>query len=296
MTGNRFLLIARVGPQSLHPHWLASAAPRRFDVLLSSHDATVASVEGPGVLFEHRPGRKVEGHGALLAAHRDHITRYDYVAMFDDDLLIDADAIGRMFEIAAEHNLKIAQPALTADSHISYWALACHPGFRLRYVSFVEMMCPVFRCDALSQLEPLFRLGYESGIDLIWSQLIHDNARDFAVIDAVTVRHTQPVGARKALNGFTGDKRYEDDIEAILHRFGAPWLPCLTYGGVLTDGREVCGRRRMWPGALALASAIPLAIRRWQGLRYRARGLAAYWKHLLMAPTISRPIAWPDDL
>lgn len=296
MTGNRFLLIARVGPGSLHRHWLAPAGDRRFDVLLSSYDATVEPVEGAGVRFEHRPGRKVEGYGAILDAYSDHIARYDYVAIFDDDLLIGAAGISSLFELVAAHDLKMAQPALTADSHITYWALVRHPHFRLRYINFVEMMCPVFRRDVLERVAPLYRLGYESGIDLIWSQLVHDGARDFAVIDAVAVRHTQRVGGRKAFNGFTDGKRYEDDIEAILHRFDAQWLPCAPCGGVLVDGREVSGRWNMWPDALTLAPAIRLTIRRWQGLRYRARGLATYWKHLLTARAIDRRIVWPGDL
>jgi len=55
---------------------------------------------------------------------------------------------------------------MTAISHM----LACSSsrGFKLRHMTFIEMMAPVFRRDVLQQVRPLFELGFESGIDLIW--------------------------------------------------------------------------------------------------------------------------------
>lgn len=290
MTQPRALLISRIGPRSLHSHWLGDPrAPRGFDVLLSAYDPAVVAPEGEGVSFEYRPGAKVEGYGALLREHRALLARYDYIALFDDDLLISADDLARLFAIVRAQGPKIAQPALTPESYYTYAALLRHPGFALRHMSYIEMMCPIFRADVLDRLTPLFELGYESGIDIIWSNLVWEHPRDLAVIDAVPVVHTQRVGGRKADNGFVGGRRYEDDIADILVRFGAEWLPCLPYGAVREDGTAVQGRGAMMRAALGLAGAVPLQ----QPMKMRARNLAVYWKHMLTAHARNIALDWP---
>ena len=288
MTNSRTLLIARVGPDSLHRHWLAPEGARTFDLLLSAYDESVTAPRAAGVYFEYRPGRKVAGYAALLREHRALWARYDHVALFDDDLLIDATGLERLFAIVAAHRPRVAQPALSHDSYFTYAALLRHPGFLLRHMTYVEMMCPVFRVDALAEILPLFDLGFESGIDIIWSNLLARAPEDLAVIDAVTVRHTRRVGSVKASNGFAG-RFYEDDIHALLARFDCPWLPCLPYDGIRTDGRAVTGRGAFLPDALALAAAVPLL----GPMKRRARNIAVYWKHLLTARPHNVPLAWP---
>lgn len=280
MARRPFLLISRVGPRSLHPHWMDRGSDRSFDLLLSAYGDTMTPLEKDGVIFERRAGAKVAGYGAVLRDHRDLIAQYEHVALFDDDLFIDSESIDRLFEIAARYRIKVAQPALTADSHYTYAALLQHPGLLLRYVTYVEMMCPIFRRDALERVAPLFDLGFESGIDIIWSNLLWEGPRDLAVIDAVAVCHTQRVGRAKAANGFVGGRRYEDDIHAMLDRFECPWLPCLPYGAVRADGREVMGRAATALAAAGLVHAVP----RQKPFKRRARNLLVYWKHMLSAP------------
>ncbi|WP_293882183.1 DUF707 domain-containing protein [Sphingomonas sp.] len=274
---NPYLLIARVGRNSLHSEWLTSASGRRFDVLLSAYDARVADPGLDNMWFEHRPGSKVAGYAALFDAHADHIKQYDHVAVFDDDLSIDGDALNRLFAIIHEHDFKIAQPALTTASHFTYACLLRDPAFRLRHVNYVEMMCPVFSQSTFQAIRPLYAMGYESGIDLVWCNLVAAAPTDFAVIDDVPVWHTRPVGAAKAANGFTGGKCYEDDIYAVLDRFRLPWLSCVPYSGVRRDG--VLEQRR-WKFLLS-ALRLVFVIGSGAGPRQRARSVAVYWKHLL---------------
>lgn len=285
----RFLLVSRIGPDSLHHYWLGDGGDRSFDVLLSAYSPLVEPCVGPGVSFEYRPGAKVAGYAALFDAHRATLARYDYVAIFDDDLLVLPGGIARLFNIVASHNLKIAQPALTLDSHFTYACLLRHPSFKLRFVNYIEMMCPVFRTDILLDILPLFALGYESGVDLIWCNLTPSSPTDFAVIDATPVRHTRRVGAGKALNGFVDGRRYEDDIHSILERFGLPWLPCLPYSAIRRNGKAVEGRLAFVPDAARLA----LIANRQSPLRDRSRNIAVYWKHLLMAGARNLSATWP---
>lgn len=288
---HKYLLIARVGSHSLHEAWLAPPADRGFDILLSAYHADVQDPRESGVHFEHRPGTKVAGCAAVFDAHADLIARYDYVAVFDDDLLINSANLTKLFDIAASHALKIAQPALTHNSHFTFACLLHDPAFRLRYVNYIEMMCPVFRQDTYQAVRALYNMGYESGIDLIWCNLVATSPHDFAVIDDVVVRHTRAVGASKAANGFIGGKRYEDDIDAILARFGLPWLSCVPYGAVRHDG--TVERRRL----IFLLSSLRLltAVAKGPGWRQRSRSIAVFWKHLMTRKAVNYPVTLPAN-
>jgi hypothetical protein len=283
---SRYLLISRVGTKSLHAAWLSPASDRGFDVLLSAFESAVVDPAESGVFFEHRPGTKVAGYGAIFDDHAGLISKYDYVALFDDDLLISARELQRLFAIVTAHQLKIAQPALTYDSYFTYAALLQDPAYRLRYVNYVEMMCPVFRSDVLQIIKPLYALGYESGIDLIWCNAVSTSPQDFAVIDEIAVQHTRPVGTLKSANGFTGPKRYEDDIYAILAKFGLPWLSCVPFAGIRLDGKIVKHRSGFFWTALAGS----FAIWRRRGSRQRARSILVYWKHLLSRKAVNIPV------
>lgn len=283
---NRFLVISRIGQQSLHREWCGPASERRFDVLLSAYDSAVTDPRQPGTLFEYRPGAKVAGYGEIMRDHADLIARYDYVSLFDDDLSISTHDLQRLFDIVAQHQLKIAQPALSHDSYFTFAALLKNPSFRLRYVNYIEMMCPIFRADVLTAIQPLYALGFESGIDLIWCNLVSTSLQDFAVIDEITVRHTRPIGKSKSANGFVAGRRYEDDIYAVLNKFDLPWLSCVPYAGVRNDGTVTRRRATFFWSSITLIFAVGQRA----GLQVRFRSVAVYWKHLLSRPARNIPV------
>lgn len=245
----RFLIVSRIGPDSLHPHWVEGAAQGRFDVLLSCFAPVAGLAETPGVTVEQRPGPKVAGYSGILRDHATRLAAYDYICFMDEDLRMSADQITGCFGLAAEYRLKIAQPALAWGSHFSYAATLRQPQFRLRFVNFIEMCCPIFRRDVLATIAPLYHSGLESGIDLIWCNAVAEGPRDFAVIDAFPALHTRPVGGKASDNGFADVHGYEAHILAALARYGVLRHRMASYEGLRLDGRPLRGR-----GALALAS------------------------------------------
>lgn len=278
----RWLVVTRAGPDSLHGQWQDGAEPARFDLLVSAFDPR-APRPAQGDLFELRPGSKVAGYAALFRDRPELLRQYDRIALLDDDLATDAAQLNRMFDLCARHDLTLAQPALSHDSHFTYAGLLAQPAFTLRYVTYIEMMCPIFRTDALARALPLFDLGYESGIDLIWCNLFDAPEQRFAILDACPVRHTKPVGDAKALNGFTDGRRYEDDIGQILRQFDLPWLPCVPYGaadraGRMVSARTASGKWRLRRAALATLGALPGPYP-----RARLRKILVHWKHLWRA-------------
>ncbi len=296
-TDERWLVVSRTGRDGLHHRWLKQWPERRFDLLLSAYHPDVADPGLPGVTLEFRPGRKVDGYAALFRDRPDLLDRYDRIALIDDDIDTDTRTLNRCFEICTDHDLKIGQPALSHDSHFTYAALLQQPALQMRFVNFVEMMCPVFRADVLGQVLPLFDMGYESGIDLIWCNLWTDPQFSFGVIDACPVHHTRPVGTAKAANGFGAGRRYEDDITDILNAFGLPWLPCLPYGAVDRSGRMISagtghGRLRLCAAALSALGALP-----GPGPRGRLRKIMVHWNHLLRrkARNLTRALPPPGE-
>jgi hypothetical protein len=276
-TGHRYLLVARVGRDSLHPRWLADEARRNFDVLLSCYDGAVQVDARRGVTLEQRPGGKAGGLARLLDEHAAAVACYRHVAVFDDDLDIATADISRMFRIADEHGFRICQPALSHDSYFSFAALLCNRGFLFRSTTFIEMMCPCFRHDMLPAASAIYALGYESGLDLLWCNLLGPAPGDYAVIDAVCARHTRPVGRRLQAHGFADGERYEDQIHAVMARFALPWLACVPYFGRRFDGSEVRGRLALLLASLRIAHAVPLRA----GRRQRLRAVLTHWQHLL---------------
>jgi hypothetical protein len=281
-----YLLISRIGANSLHRNWLPKDGG--FDVLLSYYDPGVEAERGNGILFEYRPGSKVAGYGRVIRDHEPLIRQYRYVALFDDDLATDAASLLGLFRITEQQQLKIAQPALEHDSYFTHACLLQHKGFVLRHVNFIEMMCPFFRSEVLLDLAPLFELGFESGIDLVWSALVHGAPEDFAVIDSIPVRHTRPVGVAKSVNGFIDGRVYESDIRTLLARFNLPWLPVLPYGGLRPNGSYSTNRLALVLQAMRLFAAVPI-----RSAKFRLVAMARYWRQLLCVRPHNLKAHWP---
>jgi hypothetical protein len=276
----KYLLISRIGRKSLHHRWATDADERNYDVLLSCYESTVPAETGDGLTFEYRPGSKVAGYYGLLCDRADELAAYDYVAMWDEDLEADVQTINTMFDIGAMHNLKVYQPSLTLDSHFTYAGVLQQPGLVLRWVTFVEMMAPVFRTDILPVIRDIHGLGYESGIDLIWSAKLPESERDLAIIDATAIRHTEPVGGRKDENGFTGATTYEDHIYAVLDEFELPWQRCVPHAGLTRRGRAIRSKLALTALSATALRSVPMQFPTWR----RLRSVLVHIRHVVLGP------------
>lgn len=232
------LVITRAGPKSLHERWLAPASARDFDLLVASFDPNSRPLDAAGTFHRFIPGTKVQGWRATLSDNSDFIAQYDYVALIDDDIDTDADSLSRLFALGAAEGFTIFQPSLTWDSYFTYAGTARNPSFTFREVNYIEMMAPFFAARALREVAPLFDYGWESGIDLVWGSALPPEDRRFAIVDAIPIRHTRPVGALKEANGFI-NRGYESDIDAALGHFTMPWPSLVATSGVTATGQRV---------------------------------------------------------
>jgi len=274
------LIIVRAGQKSLHPAWRNGAEPT-FDILVAAYDAAAMANDTESVRHELFPGAKVAGWNSILRDRPELLERYERIAFVDDDIAADAATFNRCFEVGERYGLHIWQPALSPDSYITYAASLQNPQFELRFCNYVEMMCPFFQAAALKRVAPLFSLGFESGIDLIWCSIANEDGGACAVVDECVVKHTRPVGRQKSQNGFV-DRRYETDIYACLDQFGMRWPSWVVTEAISHNDKPVKSKlllslAAMFP--LSTLAAAPPGTR-----RYRLKSALDYIRHQTTRP------------
>lgn len=282
---SRNLVVVKAGRNALHEGWLCGpsngSAAGGFDLLVAAYESGVAPPKETGTAYLWAPGSKVAGYADIFRRHPELLDSYDYIALFDDDLIASRRAIERLFEIGRTHGLDLFQPALSWDSHFSYAATLAMSGYRLRFTNTVEMMCPVFSAAHLKRALPLFGLGYETGIDLIWTRLTDTPSFRYAIVDEVVFKHTRPIGTTKAAHGFAADERYDTQAAEVLDRAGASFRGFVCYAAIDRAGNRVGSR-----ATIALRSIGTLAA--WRSTPV-SRGLFArlatdFTRHCLWRP------------
>jgi hypothetical protein len=188
-----FLIIARVGDRSLHSHWLEGGTPL-FDIFLSYFGDETDKYRDQATYYEQAKGGKWPEIARIVDENWAQVSQYQAVWFPDDDLLINANDINRMFSFIVAFDLSLAQPALTMNSYFSHSGLLQQENTLLRLTNFVEVMAPVFSCQTLAKLKHTFIQSPSGwGLDNLWPNLLEPDAR-IAVIDAIAVIHTRPLG------------------------------------------------------------------------------------------------------
>lgn len=237
----RFLVLARVGGNSLHRRWLDDDGPHRsWDLQLNAYGADAQRMEHYDLPTVVDQGTKLDSIARHFRAHPQLLERYDYILLPDDDLLMSVAGINRLFAIMREYDLSIAQPSLTLDSYINHPLFVHCPQFRLRYTNYLEGMACCFRASYLRELLPLFeRHSSGWGISHVWALLMSEPAYRAAIVDEVPMTHTRPqqTGAlysQFARMGISPEREIAELVDAY------PGVPrsMLLYGGVLRDGRH----------------------------------------------------------
>jgi hypothetical protein len=227
-TPTKFLVIAAVGDHSLHKEWLAGTP--QFDVVLINYGEKELAPSSRVVRVVASKGQKFHLIKDFIDSNPEFLRCYKFVWLPDDDLSINADAINKMFVIAASHKLLLAQPSV--KGHHSYDFTLKHSNDPVRYTQMVEIMAPLFSIDTLWRLKNTFKDSESGwGLDRVWPHLL-GCPKAIGVIDAVSVVHTRPIGtlygnrfsltpSREAERVLWMHGLYGDSIAAILKR---SWL------------------------------------------------------------------------
>ena len=278
-----FLVIVRAGDRSLHPHWLQGAESRRWDLVVNYYGDNPTLYRDPGITRIDGKGPKWPALHSLLTENPNLVENYRYIWLPDDDLMASAAAIARLFEICEARGLEAAQPALTWDSHISHAITLRTAGNLLRYTNFVEIMAPCLSRDMLRRALPLFARNQSGwGLDLAWHRLAERKERGLAIIDAVTVRHTRPVGGPNYKTLQAQGISPHEELRAMWRWLGGgDSPPPLATFAVLTKGGRLLESRRRWRYALRMADGLAPAMRRAPRRKALVRELARQFWHNL---------------
>lgn len=283
----RAAVIVRAGKQSTHTGWLQGEKPE-FDLLIVAYEALPPELIAGAKAYVLIPGNKVFGWSRFLADYPEIFSQYDQIALMDNDLVCDAREINRCFSIGRQYNLSLWQPSLSWPSHFSYGVFLHNPLYKLRYTNFIEMMCPFFSADHLEKCIPILSMGLETAIDRFWCRIRPDWRRAYAVIDAVQVEHSQPVGGKRSEQGFTTNyQAVIDKAEAELNiYFRGP----VAYAGVDRAGKIIEGRWRM---ALRGLATIPAFRDSPYSFKEFFRPVTDHVRHNLTRPINNEPVAIP---
>jgi hypothetical protein len=213
----RSLVLARVGPSSLHPSWVDRGSERSWDLRLLPYTELPEQDCADWSVADVVPGPKWSGI-------REHLTtwdgwrEYDYVWLPDDDLFASQSTITALFDTGHGVGLDLFAPALHDSSHYAHFDTMQNHSFFGRWTGFVEIMMPAFSVPALEELLPTLDLtdtGWGWGFDSLWPALLdHSNV---GVVDATPVLHTRPVGV---MRDASLQRRIHEESDRILSRHG----------------------------------------------------------------------------
>jgi hypothetical protein len=233
----RYLVVVRAGDKSLHSGWTDALATRDWDLVVSYYGADPSRFRDAGDRRIDDRGPKWPGLHALLT--RETFWReYDYIWLPDDDLAIGQTAISRLFSLAAELDLELAQPALSWRSFYSHEITVRHPSFVARYTDFIEIMAPCLSVQLLEACLPLFgetQSGW--GLDLLLP-LRCKSALGCAIVDEVEATHTRRVGGPNYAALRAGATPAEE-ARSLAARHGLRNAPPQVLGAIERGGRRL---------------------------------------------------------
>lgn len=183
------LVIAAVGDESLHRHWID--ANSKHDLFLIYYG------DGEGFASDAKFHIKQKGTKFHLISEilesMPELSCYSYIFMPDDDIFITSEQIDKMFSLAAHYDFWICQPSI-----MGWYGLAvtlhqsdCH----VRFTNYVEIMCPCFKADALARCKSTFKENKTGwGIDALWNIVLKRPTNKLGIVDDIVAIHTRPVG------------------------------------------------------------------------------------------------------
>jgi hypothetical protein len=186
LTGSRNLVFTSAGDRSNLRSWLSGR--RDFDLWIVYYG------DRPGMFRElcnwhlDRKGSKFQNLHYCYQQWPRELARYEAVMVMDDDIVIDAGGITRLFEIRRELDLWALQPAFRWNGKVSWDITAVHSTAKLRYTNFLEMACPLIRRDKLDAFMSVYDpelVGY--GADWWFLQTLGADLKNHvAIVDEVT--------------------------------------------------------------------------------------------------------------
>ena len=190
----KYLVISTVGDESLHSEWIDGDS--NFDLILlyyGNNDEIVKNYTNQTPHVYAAKGEKYHLLKSLILSSPELISEYKYIWLPDNDVSISTENINKMFEIAEQYDLYLAQPAM--KGYVSHQITLPQPGNLLRYTNFVEVLAPLMNLETLMLCKDTFDENYSGwGYDFLWPYLLNYPKDKIAIIDNIVMTHTKPIG------------------------------------------------------------------------------------------------------
>lgn len=196
----RNLVTAVVGDTSIHNIWMKDKA--NFDTFIIYYGDGEDKYIADGKYYDRSKGTKFRILHDMITKHPEIFSEYDAVFVPDDDLYMTPESISKFFDIFHEYHLQIAQPSIIGWFSVPITAHI--PFSKLRYVNWVEIMCPCFTTSALFNCSTTFLENKSNwGIEFLWDKILGSPKKEIAIVDSVIAVHTRPC--------FYGDTYWNND-------------------------------------------------------------------------------------
>jgi hypothetical protein len=156
------------------------------------HDVTVA-------VTQMAPLGKFDNINRAIAGHD--LTKYDWLLIVDDDILVPDRFLDLLLYFAHAHDLKLAQPAHRFLSYSTFAINERHWASLARRTGYVECgPVTLMHRDTFRDLVPFPSLRWAWGLDVLWADMANHRGWKMGVIDAVAIRHLRPAGTSYDVN------------------------------------------------------------------------------------------------
>ena len=184
---SRSLVFTSAGDRSNVRHWLQGRR-REFDLWVNYYDDGASALQSLADIYSARKGTKFQNLHYCYSRWPEIFSQYEAVMVMDDDIIIGADGLTRLFDVRRELDLWALQPAFRISGKLSWDITRVRPTTRLRYTDFIEMTCPLFRRDKLDAFMAVYdpqSMGY--GEDWWFLRTLGpDRGLHVAVVDEVS--------------------------------------------------------------------------------------------------------------
>lgn len=185
---NKYLVFTSAGNNSNLMHWLEGE--KNFDLWISYFGDDENKYSEFADYYMMRKGGKFPVLHYIYQHWASIVEQYDAIFVLDDDLIFNGTDICQLFETLTRENLSLLQPAFDKRGKVSFKLNEVQPFSKLRYANFVEVACPMFTENELSnfmkQYDPEL-IGW--GVDFWFSELIAQNdpqRNKIAIIDFIS--------------------------------------------------------------------------------------------------------------
>ena len=186
------LVVVSADSASRHDRWLdgAETAGRSWDICVAWRGAERPEAAAPIDYIAHLPNRSKFQAIFDLFYPGSPLWAYDRIWLPNDQVVVSAPELNQLFHLAAKYGLDMCQPSLRAGSgsHINHPVTVQQDNSEVRFVPFVEIVCPMFTKRALKICIGSFKdavSGY--GLDHLWQSFLGRPPLKTGIFDAVSV-------------------------------------------------------------------------------------------------------------